>query len=311
MISLDADAVRAALRFEVLIPALRQAFRDGAQVPRRHSHAISSKGQTGTSLLMPAWNDSGYYGVKIVNIFPRNAELGLPGLHSVYLLYDARTGVPLAQIDGNEITSRRTAAAAALAASFLARPDARSLFVLGTGRVARLLPAAFRAVRPIERVAVWNRRSASAHAFAQTLRDDGFDALATDNLSAASAGADLISCATLATEPLMQGVWLRPGVHLDLIGSFTPAMKEAAPDCFAGAQTFVDTDEAPAKAGDLLDAFAAGSLTRESIVATLAELCRGHHAGRLERDQVTIFKAVGTALEDLAAASLVYEMHRR
>jgi ornithine cyclodeaminase len=139
MIQPDTERLRDLLPFDRLVPALRAAFSVGATVPARHVHQVATGADAGTSLLMPAWDAEGYYGVKIVNIFPGNAARRLPGLHSSYILHDARTGVPLALLDGNEITSRRTAAASALAASFLARPDASRLLVVGAGRVGRLV----------------------------------------------------------------------------------------------------------------------------------------------------------------------------
>jgi ornithine cyclodeaminase len=256
---------------------------------------------------MPAWSEAGYLGIKTINIFPGNSAHGLPGLHATYVLYDAHTGVPLALMDGNEITAHRTAAASALGASFLARSDARRLLVLGTGRVARLLPAAHAGVRAIAEVQVWNHRPEGAEALAAQWRSEGWNAQAAGDLEAAVRNADIVSCATLATSPLVRGEWLAPGSHLDLIGSFTPQMREADPACFAGARTFVDTDEALSKAGDLLDAIAAGTLSRDGVQATLAELCRGTRGGRADDSERTVFKAVGSALEDLAAATLVWQ----
>ena len=230
----DATATRAALPFERLVPALRERFAAGAEVPPRQVLVIDGM----TSLVMPAWA-AGRYGVKVVNIAPGNAALGLPGLHGAYLLFDAATGVPRALVDGDEITTRRTAAASALAASFLAREDARQLLVVGAGRVARVLPAAYRAVRPIERVTVWARDAAKAAALADELRTGGFDARPATELESAVRAADIVSCATLASAPVVHGAWLAPGSHLDLIGSFTPAMREADDDCFAGAVLWV------------------------------------------------------------------------
>ena len=260
-----------------------------------------------TSLVMPAWTPGGHYGVKIVNVAAGNVERGLPALHASYLLHDARTGVPLALIDGDQITARRTAAASALAASWLARADARHLLVVGAGRVARLLPAAYRTVRPIERVTVWARRAAEAEALAQALSDAGVAAAASDDLEQAVAAADVISVATLATEALIEGRWLRPGSHLDLIGGFTPAMREADDACFAGAALYVDTEEALQKSGDLLGPMQRGVFTAADVCGTLATLARGEASGRRSEAERTVFKSVGTALEDLAAAILVYE----
>ncbi|OUM00157.1 ornithine cyclodeaminase family protein [Variovorax sp. JS1663] len=302
----DADATRRALAFDRLVPALRAAFAEDTQVPPRHVHTVEAGTDRGTVLIMPAWSEAGYLGIKTINIFPGNGARGLPGLHATYVLYDAHTGVPLAMMDGNEITAHRTAAASALGAAFLARQDARRLLVLGTGRVARLLPAAHASVREIDQVQVWNHRPEGAEALAAQWRNEGWNAQAATDLEAAVREADVVSCATLATAPLVKGEWLAPGSHLDLIGSFTPQMREADPACFAGASTFVDTEEALTKAGDLLDAIAAGTLARDAVQATLSDLCRSRHGGRANATERTVFKAVGSALEDLAAATLVW-----
>ncbi|HJV69940.1 ornithine cyclodeaminase family protein [Ideonella sp.] len=308
MIVIDAAATRQALPFAALVDALRRQFDAGAEVPPRHVHELAVPGGgTVTSLIMPAWLPGRYYGVKVVNIAPGNAARGLPGLHASVLLHDAATGVPLALIDGDEITARRTAAASALAASYLARDDAARLLVVGAGRVARWLPAAYRAVRPIGPVRVWARDAAKAEALAAQWRAEGMDAAAAPALEAALAEADIVSCATLATAPLVPGRWLRPGTHLDLIGSFTPAMREADDDCFAGARLFVDTDEALRKSGELLGPMARGVFAPADVQGTLADLVGGVAAGRRTADERTVFKSVGTALEDLAAAVLAYE----
>ncbi|WP_119154068.1 ornithine cyclodeaminase family protein [Caldimonas tepidiphila] len=302
----DAAQTREALPFERLIPALRELFAQGCEVPARHVHEIPVPGGGAvTSLLMPAWLPGRAYAVKIVNIAPGNAALGLPGLHSTVVLHDARTGAPTALLDGDEITSRRTAAASALAASWLAREDAAHLLVVGAGRVARLLPAAYRVVRPIRRVSVWARSAAAAQALADDLRGQGFDAQAATRLGDAAATADVVSCATLASEPLVLGRWLRPGSHLDLIGSFTPAMREADDDCFRGARLYVDTGEALVKSGELLGPMARGVFAAGDVQGTLAALCRGQAPGRRDAAERTVFKSVGNALEDLAAAMLV------
>ena len=307
MRTFDAAATRAGLPYDRLIAALRARFAAGCEVPRRHVHELDGM----TSLIMPAWIPGRYYGVKTVNIAPGNAARGLPGLHSSYLLYDAATGVPLALLDGDQITTRRTVAASALAASWLARSDARHLLVVGAGALARQLPEAYRAVRPITRVSVWARDAAKADALAHELAASpgcaGLAVHAVTALDQACAEADIVSCATLATAPLVQGAWLRPGSHLDLIGSFTPAMREADDACFAGAGLWVDTDEALAKSGDLLGPLARGVFAAADVRGTLAALARGEAAGRRSDDERTVFKSVGNALEDLAAAVSVYE----
>lgn len=304
---IDTEQTRGALSFDAVIPALREAFREGATVPTRHVHAIQSGTAHGTTLIMPAWSDRGYFGVKIINIFPENTHQGLPGLHATYNLYSATTGVPIAQVDGDIVTVYRTAGAAALGADYLARKEASTLLIVGSGRIAGLVAQAMRTVRPIQRVMVWNVREAGAQALAESLRAQGFDAQATTDLESAARAADIISCATLSTVPLIQGAWLRPGTHLDLIGSFTPDMRETDPACFDGTTVYVDTDEAPTKSGDLLSAFDAGVLTRDAIQGNLHQLTTGARPGRKNDQEITVFKAVGSALEDLTLATLVYE----
>ena len=299
----DAQATRERLGFDALIAALERMFVDGCEAPPRHVHEVGGELAT---LIMPAWQAGRYLGIKTVHVAPGNAARGLPSVHASYQLFDARTGVPLALIDGNELTARRTAAASALAASRLARTDARRLVVVGAGAVAALLPHAHARVRAIEHVDVWARRPEAATALAARLRAEGLPAHAAGELASAVAAADIVSCATLAAEPLVRGEWLRPGVHLDLVGSFTPSMREADDACFAGAQVWVDTDDASKKSGELLAPLASGALAPTQLRGTLRELCTMGAPARNPQAR-TIFKSVGTALEDLAAAILVHE----
>lgn len=297
MIVLDAARTAAALPFDRLIPALRDAFVTGASVPLRHRHDLTDA----SLLLMPAWQPGGMFGVKVVSVFPGNGARGLPSVSASYLLCDGETGQHLALIDGGEITRRRTAAASALAGSFLAREDARSLLIVGSGHVAGLMVDAYRTVRPIDRVMVWNIRPAGAERLAVRLGAEPVTDLAT-----AVAQADIVSCATLSREPLVRGEWLRPGTHLDLIGGFTPAMREANDEAVRRARVFIDTDAALAEAGDLIDPIAHGVLRREDIAGSLFSLCRSETPGRRDAAEITLFKSVGSALEDLAAAELAY-----
>jgi ornithine cyclodeaminase len=310
---LDADATRARLPLTPLVDALRALFVAGCAVPQRHVHEIAQAdgaadgAPAGHLLLMPAWQPGALLGVKMVSVFPGNRARGLPSVHGVYLLLDAATGVPLAQLDGSELTTRRTAAVSALAASLLARSDATRLLIVGAGRIASLVFDAMSCVRPIARVVVWNHRSDGAQALAERLRARGVDASAATDLGRAVAEADIVSCATLATRPLIEGRWLRPGTHLDLVGAFTPQMREADGECLRRARVFVDHDEALEKAGDLLQAIAEGAFARERLQGTLAQLCRGECGARGAAREITLFKSVGSALQDLAAAQLVWK----
>jgi ornithine cyclodeaminase len=305
-IVIDAARTRASLPFDRLIPALREAFTAGAQVPLRHHHFMPQPdGSTATILIMPAWQRA-FVGIKIVTIFPENGKRALPGLFSSYLLCDGETGQHIALIDGNQITSRRTAGIAALGADFLARKDARKLLVCGSGRIASLLADAFRVVRPIDKVAVWNINEAGAALLVFDLREKGVDAEVAHDLECAVGEADIVSCATLAATPIIKGEWLKPGVHLDLIGSFTPFMREADDEVFRRGRVWLDTYDALKESGELLDPIRDGVFRPEDIRGSLTELCRGERKGRADAGEITVFKAVGTALSDIAAAGLVY-----
>lgn len=298
-----------------LIEVLRSAFAHGCVLPPRHHHTVRVPGAPdATLLLMPSWQEKkgqeGYLGIKIVNVFPGNAEKALPGLTSCYLLFDSGTGAQLANIDGNVITARRTVAASALAASYLAREDSSELLVVGSGRVASLLPEAYLAIRKINKIRVWDINRDSATRLVEQLKCEGHAAEVVTDLEVSARSADIITCATLSTEPLIKGEWLQPGVHLDLIGAFTPKMRETDDRAIQRAEVYIDSDEAFHEAGDLVQAIGSGAFAKEQCIATLPELCLGSKQGRVDEGQITLFKAVGTALSDLAAASLAYKESR-
>jgi len=307
MHSFDAAATHARLPMGALVGALRALAIEGCTVPARQVHTLGEGDAAGRLLMMAAWQAGQRLGIKSVTVFPGNSARGLPSVHAVYTLFDAATGEPLAQIDGSALTSRRTAAVSALAASHLARADASRLLVVGAGRVASLIPAAMAAVRPIAQVQVWNHRREGAHALARSLREQGVRADAVDDLQAAVRSADIVSCATLATQPLVRGDWLQPGTHLDLIGSFAPEMREADAACIGRARVWIDQDEALVKAGDLLQAIAEGAFSRQALQGTLEQLCRGQCGGRASAGEITLFKSVGSAWQDLAAARLLVD----
>jgi alanine dehydrogenase len=264
-------------------------------------------GPDATLLLMPAWSPGRYVGAKVVNVFPGNGRLGIPSVQSIYLLFSGRTGELLATLDGAELTARRTVAASSLAASYLARPDAGRLLVVGTGRVAEQLAESHAAVRPIRSVGVWGRDGDKAARLARSLADRGFAAEPVTDLASAVGWADIISCATLSATPLIRGRWLRPGSHVDLIGGYTPAMREADDEAVSRASVFIDTAGALEEAGDIVVPLRTGVLDPSRILGDLSDLARGRHPGRRSGDEITLFKSVGAAAEDLAAAALAYE----
>jgi ornithine cyclodeaminase/alanine dehydrogenase-like protein (mu-crystallin family) len=304
-----AAEVEAALDYPSLVERLRQAFRRDIATPLRHHHDIAQPGgETATLLLMPAWQAGRHIGVKMVTVFPGNAERSLPAVMGIYVLLDGKTGSPLALIDGPTLTVRRTAAASALASSYLSRPDAERLLMIGTGALAPQLIMAHAAVRPICNVLIWGRNPEKAEKLAKRLNRRDFRVDWTDDLEAAVRGAQVISCATLSKEPLVRGEWLQPGQHLDLVGAFRPDMRESDDAAMRRARVFVDTREgAPAEGGDIVQAVESGALALDDIAGDLLELTRGERSGRRFYDQITLFKSVGTAIEDLAAAQLVVE----
>jgi ornithine cyclodeaminase len=301
---IDAPGVHAALPWPRLIDALAEAFAAGAEAPLRSSHAVTPAGDR--LLVMPAWRPGGDLGVKVVTVYPGNAARGVASVAALYLLLDGATGHPRAVIDGEALTLRRTAAASALASRLLSRPDARTLLVVGTGALAPRMAEAHCAVRAIERVLVWGRDASRAAATAAALRATGLRAEPADALEPAVRAADIVTCATTAREPLVHGAWVRPGTHVDLVGAFTPEMRECDDALVARARVYVDTYAgALGEAGELVQAIADGRVGRDHVIAELAELVRGERPGRRDAAEVTLFKSVGTALEDLCAAGLV------
>jgi ornithine cyclodeaminase len=306
----SADDLDRVLTHAALIDALDAAFRADVEVPPRHVHMIPQpSGSEAKLLLMPAWTNSGerLTGCKVVSVYPDNAKAGKPSVYGSYLLMSGDTGEPLALIDGTALTAWRTAAASALAARYLARDDAAHLVMVGAGALAPHLVRAHCAVRPIKRVTLWNRTRSRAISTAFALSAAGIEPVIEDSLEAAVRIADIVSCATLSAEPLIRGKWLRKGTHLDLVGAFTPKMREADDDAVRRARIYVDTRAAaPKGSGDIAIPLKKKIIKLSDIAGDLFELCRGKVKGRKRKDEITLFKSVGTAIEDLAAAMLVW-----
>jgi ornithine cyclodeaminase len=255
---------------------------------------------------MPAWSKA-FTGLKTVVVKTDNAAKGLPTITASYLLIDNDTGATVAMMDGTELTRRRTAAASALAADYLARKDAAAMVMVGAGALGAHFIRAHRAVRPIRRVSIYNRSLNKAEALAREIAREGIDAKAVSNLEDAVRDADIVSCATTSTAPIVKGAWLKPGAHVDLAGAFKPGMRETDGDVMARSRVYVDTREgALAEAGDLLQARDEGKFRMEDVAGDLFDLCRGKVSGRKDEHEITLFKSVGTAIEDLVTAAMVY-----
>ncbi len=310
MKQMNADQLAELLPWPELVERMKSMFASATTVPERLHYSVGNANmrETPTLLLMPAWNDE-FLGVKIVNVFPDNAQNKIAALNSTYLLYSNKTGQTLASIDGNQLTAMRTAATSAAAADFLARKDAEHLLVVGAGRVASLMPAAYSAVRKLQSVKVWNRNPEGAEKLVTQLHAQGFNASVASDLKAAAETSDMITAATLSTQPLIMGAWVQPGTHIDLIGGFRENMREADDALVANATLFADTKMAWVEAGDFIHPLK-WCLIESSSITTLDKLCSGQHQGRGDDKQITLFKSVGSALADIAAASLAYSRFR-
>lgn len=304
---LDAGAVADLLPYDRLIDALEAAFGSPCEAPPRTLLSVGAADRRDLVALMPAWRAGERFCLKVASVFRDNGRRGLPTVQAVVIVVDGNDGRIVAMLDGTELTRRRTAATSALAARHLARPDASTLLVAGTGALAPHLAEAHRTVRAIKRVWVWGRSTERISRCCEDIRRRLGDVTVAPApaLEEAAREADIISCATSATEPFLRAAWLKPGVHVDLVGSFSPTAREAESEVIARARVFVDTYEgALAEAGDLLIPLQERRIGREHIVGDLAWLVRHGAAARRSAQEWTLFKSVGSAIEDLAAAEL-------
>ncbi|MDO6428360.1 ornithine cyclodeaminase family protein [Thalassotalea sp. 1_MG-2023] len=310
MLSIDASKVNEALTFPKLVPALEHAFASDVTVPPRlHFDIENPKASRETTLLiMPAWQSGEVAGVKLVTVAPENAAKNLPSIQGSYLLFDVDDGQLIAIMDAPAITAKRTAAASALASSYLSRTDSETLLIIGTGTLASQLIEAHASVRPIKQVKVWGRTLEKAQLICDKVAHLAIDCQAVSDIEGNIADADIISCATLSQSPLIKGEWLVPGQHLDMVGAYRPDMREMDDDCVRRAAIYVDNIESALReTGDLAIPLADGVITLSDIQADLFSLCKKEQVVSRSASQITLFKSVGHALEDLAAAKLVAE----
>lgn len=294
---IDAGALARLLPVTDAVDALERAFAavDRPVTPLRTR--LEARG--GELLLMPAAGEQGV-GVKLVTLQPSNPSRGLPLLHSVYLLFDPQTMAPEAALDGAALTALRTSAVSALATKHLALPGASRLVLFGAGVQAAAHLEAMRAVRPISWVRVVSRTPGSAAALAERARALGLDADVAG--PEAVAEADLVCTCTTSATPVFDGALLRPGAHVNAVGAYRPDMRELDDQAILRARVVVETREAALEeAGDLLQPIASGVIGEDHIVADLGDVVRGAPV-RTSAQDVTVFKSVGVAFEDLAVA---------
>ncbi|MDG1753097.1 MAG: ornithine cyclodeaminase family protein [Thalassotalea sp.] len=310
MLSISAEVIQKALTFPKLIDALQIAFTDDIKVPPRlHFDIENPKASRETTLLMmPAWQAGDVAGIKIVTVAPENSQKNLPSIQGTYLLLDVDTGSMKAMMDAPSLTAKRTAAASALASRFLSREDSDTLLIVGTGTLAPHLIAAHTSVRPIKQIYVWGRKLEKAQQVCQQAEYLNIPCVAVDDLEHYAKQADIISCATLSTEPLIEGKWLKEGQHLDMVGAYRPDMREMDDECLTRSVIFVDNMESAVReTGDIAIPLAEKVIEMSDITADLFALCGNTFSYNRDKHDITVFKSVGHALEDLAAAKLVFE----
>ncbi|MBX2818492.1 MAG: ornithine cyclodeaminase family protein [Rhodothermaceae bacterium] len=313
MQTLTAETLHTLLTPTLVVDALRRGFASGVHVPLRHHHTIPTEADPGTLLIMPAWSESNderaVLGVKLANVYTSNPQKGIPSIQGAYILFEKRTGTPVATLDGSTITLFRTAAASVLAATYLARSNSKRLLMVGTGRLVPYIVRTYVEVMGIEDVRIWGRNPEKAKSSVQSLASLNIEANTISEIKEGVDWADIISCATTSTSPLVLGRWLKPGHHVDLIGGFTEEMRETDDEAARLSSIFVDTrDGALSEAGDLIQPLRNGVIQESNILAELADLVTHKHSGRSSVQEITLFKSVGTALEDLATAQLAVDL---
>jgi ornithine cyclodeaminase len=310
---IDADSVHRLLDYAPLIDALAAAHREAPPlIGRSLLVPPEGAGRAGEGfLVLPAWAHGRAFGVKMVTILPGNAELadGPPSVQATYQLFEGRTGQPVAVLDGTALTLRKTAADSGLGAQLLARPDVTTLLMVGAGALAPHLIGAHLAVRPsLERDLVWNRSAPRRDRLLADLSARGIAAEASDDLEAGVRAADVISVATMATDPLVRGAWLQPGTHLDLVGAYQPTMRESDDEAVRRARIHVDyRGSTVEESGDLTQPLASGAITEEDILGDLFDLCQGRAPGRRGADEITLYKNGGGSHLDLFSAEFLVQ----
>jgi ornithine cyclodeaminase len=291
-------------RYAEFIPFLKRFYRKEVTTPARPHYSLGGSDRD-ILLVMPGWEASGYIGVKLVTVFPANAQKGEETIQGIYVLMDREVGSVLCTIDGASLTAIRTAAVSAAAASIICPGTCETMTMVGTGRLSPELIKAHCSQQPLKQIYIWGRNEQKAIAVAHQLDEYGIPAKPTTDLSKAVHSSDLVSVATLSHKPLIMKMMLPDHVHLDLVGSFTPDVQEAESSCFEGAHVYVDDYSALETAGDLVIPIEEGTIQAKDVRADLRELCREEFLPSNERH--TVFKSVGKAQSDMALAAFLYE----
>lgn len=310
---IDDHFINTHTNYPKLIAEISNAFKSSSiEVPLRHHHDFSNPKEKidSTLLLMPAWNPSKEAGVKIITVSPNNGTHELPSIQGTYIYLDAHKGFVKAILAAKELTAKRTAATSALASSFLSKTNASSLLMIGTGALSKNLILAHASVRPITDVFVWGRDFEKAQTICDDLKNENFNISAVASIEEKISEVAIVSCATLSKSPLVLGKYLKKGQHIDLVGAFKKDMRESDDEAIKKSKIFVDTFQGMNESGDIFTPLQNGIISEKDIKADLFELCSEKKQGRQNDDEITCFKSVGHALEDLAAATYYYKLFK-
>lgn len=305
---IEATDVHRVLTFPELVETIRATFGKPAGTPRRTLYRLREDDPFHDAFaVLPAWS-ADVIGVKAFTYMPSNAPKGWPVLHSKILLFDRETGAPLALVDGTSVTYWRTAAVAALAADYLARKDATKLLICGTGNLSPYMTLAHASVRSYDDIAIWGRNAENAAKAVEVVKAKRpeLSVRAVTDLESAARAADVICCATASKQPVILGAWVRPGTHTDFFGNHERTNRETDTELVVKSRVYVDSRaNAMNEAGEILLPIEEGRIKADHVIGELADLCSGKVGGRQSAEEITLFKSVGTALSDVAAASLV------
>ena len=297
--------------FADLIALLESGFSENKMhIPKRHHHDYKNplEDTDSTLLLMPAFDPGKDLGVKIVSVNPNNNSYDQPTIQGIYLYLDGHIGRPKALLDARALTAKRTAAASALAAKKLARDESNKLLIIGTGVLAPELIRAHSAIRPIKQVFVWGRNFEKAQKICREFEKATVEVLPIEDYLSVIGTVDIISCATLSSTPLVFGKDLSPGQHVDLVGAYKPDMREADDEVIRRATIYLDTFQSGLhESGDICIPIKNGLIKEKDIAGDFYDLCKTGEMARKHEDEITLFKSVGHASEDLVGARYYYE----
>ena len=311
---IDVEQVRRLLPMAECVDVMAEAMKavSGGDVVQPMRTVLPVDDGGGHLFVMPAASRSlGSYGAKLISLTPANSSKGLPAIRGQYLLFEGDTGAAVALIDAASLTAIRTAAASGLAARLLALPGAATCGIFGTGVQAMTHAEAMCAVRPVREIRIWGRDAEKANRLAQQLKVSTRRIVSAHKDPAAVAACDIVCTVTGSSQPILKGEWVRPGAHINLVGAHTLAQREADTELVRRSQVFVDQLEAARReAGDIMIPIQERSVPADHIRGEIGQVATGGITGRTSADQVTLYKSVGIAAQDLFAARHVFNKAR-